>query len=206
MITYILIAINVLVSISAFSNKQLFDKLKYTPYLVRNNNEWHRLVSHAFLHANYTHLFVNMFVLYSFGTAVEFLFERHFDNWGVLLFLLLYVGGFLMAGFPALKKHGDNPYYHAVGASGAVASILFAFILMSPVSLLGLFLVIPIPAFVFGILYMWYETKMQNKNDGIAHDAHITGAIFGFTLPLVFYPKFILNFFDSIKLYIFSFF
>jgi membrane associated rhomboid family serine protease len=192
----------VLLSIASFGNIALFDRLKFNAYAVSREKQYYRLFTHAFIHANYTHLFVNMFVLFSFGTAVESLFEIYFGNFGMLLYVILFVGGLIAASMPAMKKHADNPYYNAVGASGAVAAVLFCYILMRPVSMLSLMLVLPLPAFVFGILYIWYESKMQDKNDGIAHDAHIFGALLGFTLPLVFNPEFFIDFFFQILTFI----
>jgi len=198
MITYILIGLSVLMSLMSFSNVNLFDRLKLNPYSVKESGQYYRVLSHGFIHADIGHLFINMFVLWSFGTALEDLFQIYFGPWGIVFFLIIYFGGMIVASLPALKKHGDNPYYNAVGASGAVASVLFSYILINPVSMLGLMLVIPIPAFVFGILYIWYETKMQNRNDGIAHDAHVFGALFGFTLTIVLDPYFIIEFFTQI--------
>lgn len=198
MITYILIGISALLSLLCFSNVTLFDRLKMNAYSVMQDRQYYRIISHGFIHADIAHLLINMFVLWSFGTALEEFFAIYFGVWGSLLFLLIYFGGMIVASLPALKNHGDDPYYNAVGASGAVASVLFSYILIFPVSMLGLMLVIPIPAFVFGILYIWYETKMQHRKDGIAHDAHVFGALFGFTLTIVFNPFFIIEFFTQI--------
>ncbi|MCZ2128643.1 MAG: rhomboid family intramembrane serine protease [Bacteroidia bacterium] len=198
MITYILIALSVLISLLALSNRDLFDKLTYNPFRVKHNKEYYRIITHGFVHADYGHLFINMFVLWSFGTDVESIFRDCFGLYSIPFYLLMYVGALLVSALPALKEYGNSPYYNAVGASGAVSAVLFSYILMRPVSLLGVMLVIPVPAFIFGIIYLWYETKMQSKKDGIAHDAHISGALFGVTITILYNPKFVINFFLQI--------
>jgi membrane associated rhomboid family serine protease len=199
MFTYWIIGLTVLSSLVAFEKPVLFDKLKFNAYDVKRFKSYYRLFSHAFVHGDLMHLLVNMFVLWSFGQHVESLMGLIFGSFSWILFLILYVGGVVMASLPSLKKHADNPYYNAVGASGGVAAILFSFILMQPLSMLGLFLVIPIPAFLFGVLYIWYESSMQNKRDGIAHDAHVVGALFGFTFTILLKPSLILDFVLQIK-------
>jgi len=186
------------VSLAALSNRELFDKLKYNPFQVKHHKELYRMLTHGFVHADYGHLFINMFVLWSFGTAVEDVFYDYFDGLATPFYLLLYFGALIVSALPAFKEYKDTPAYSAVGASGAVSAVLFSFILMKPLKLLGVMLVIPVPAFIFGIIYLWYEAKMQNKRDGIAHDAHISGALFGVTITILYNPKFVLNFFLQI--------
>ncbi|MCO6495165.1 MAG: rhomboid family intramembrane serine protease [Bacteroidetes bacterium] len=198
MITYLLIALTVLISWLSLSNGDLFDRLKYNPYLVKHKKEFYRLLTHGFIHADYGHLFINMFVLWSFGTAVENIFSDYFSGLSIPLFIFMYLGAILISAIPALREHGNTPEYNAVGASGAVSAVLFSYILMRPVNMLGVMLVIPVPAFIFGILYLWYEAKMQSKRDGIAHDAHISGALFGVTITILYNPKFVINFFLQI--------
>lgn len=194
MITNIILGISVILSIMSFQNQELFRKLAFDPFTTIRNKEYYRIISHAFIHGDWMHLFVNMFVLYQFGGVVESLFEYDFGAKGSIYFLTLYVGGIVAASLPALKKHADNPYYNAVGASGAVAAVLFSFILMRPTAMLGLFLIIPIPAVILGVLYLWYEKKMSNANDRIAHDAHYWGAIFGIVATLAFRPQYGIEF------------
>lgn len=188
MITYSLIALCVIFSFRAFSNADFFHKLALSPMHVVHHKQQYRVFSHAFIHGDYFHLFVNMFVLWQFGAVVESDFIQLFGTKGYMYYVILYLGGVFTASLPALQKHKDNPNYMAVGASGAVAAVLFSFIVMHPTSMLGLFLIIPIPAFLLGILYLWYEAKMQNSKDNIAHDAHYWGAIYGFAITIVYKP------------------
>ncbi|MGB0805150.1 MAG: rhomboid family intramembrane serine protease [Salibacteraceae bacterium] len=201
MITYIIIAITGIFSFIAFSNRELFNNYLFDPYLVKHKNQWYRVFTHAFLHGSWGHLLINMFVLWQFGTFVEHTFYQEFGSVAPIYYLILYFGGIFTASVPSLQKHADNPYYTSIGASGAVASILFSYILMFPTHTLGFMIVIKIPAIVFGALYLWYEKRLadQDVNDGIGHDAHYYGALFGVVATIIFKPLFIMNFFNQIS-------
>ena len=84
-------------------------------------------------------------------------------------------------------KHQDNPAYRSLGASGAVSAVIFAAILWDPSMLLGImFLPFPIPAYIFGPIYLAIEYfSMKRGGTGIAHDAHLGGAIFGILFVLL---------------------
>ena len=198
-LTNIIIGITAVVSLLALNNGELFRKLEYNPYLVYHRKQWYRYISHAFIHADLFHLFINMFVLYMFGGFTERFFVQVFGLQGYFYYVLLYLGGVLFASLPAIRKHRDNPSYNAVGASGAVSAVVFSAILINPVMKLYLFFALPIPAFVFGALYLYYEYYMDKKGGGrIAHDAHFWGAIYGAAATIAFEPKLGLNFFTTI--------
>ena len=124
-----------------------------------------------------------------------------FGNIGYLYYITLYIGGLLFATLPSLKKHGDNPGYLAVGASGAVSAIVFSSIILYPTGGMGLlFIPIRIPSFIFGVLYLLAEHYMSKKGGtGIAHDAHIGGAFFGVFFTVLLDFKFLTNFVDMIN-------
>jgi membrane associated rhomboid family serine protease len=148
------------------------------------------MFSHALVHADYIHLAVNMFVLYSFGRGVEAYFNQlalagkmHNPE---LWFIFLYVSAIAMASVPTLMKHKNDAFYTAVGASGAVSAIVFCFIFFDPWNMLLFFGVIPIPGFIFALLYLFYSGYMSKKQGQIVnHDAHLYGAIYGFVFPLL---------------------
>ncbi len=220
-ITIVVLIATVLVSIGGFSNNELFNKLKFNPYMVRHRNEWPRVITHAFVHVDWIHLFFNMFVLHSFGTNLELLFTEEtiftrlfpeIEFWGkakgYFYFGLLYLGGILFATLPAFRKHSDNHQYNSVGASGAVSAVLFATILLLPTSSVRLFFIpVNIPAFVVGAGYLVYE-HFQNKRgkSNVAHDAHISGALFGLVFMIVLNFRFISHFFSEVSLYFQSLF
>lgn len=190
MITYIIIGITVAVSFSCFQNYELLEKLRFNPALVVQRKQYYRLFTHAFVHADWTHLFVNMFVLYFFGPVVEKFFAYYFGRISMIYFIVLYLGGVLFANLWSLQKHKNNYAYNAVGASGAVSAILFTFIFFAPWEMLYFFGIIPIPGILFGIGYLFYSYKMTKQNkDHVAHDAHFLGAIFGFLFPILLQPE-----------------
>lgn len=188
MLTYIIIGITVIVSFICFSNREWFMKLALIPYYVVKRNEWYRVITHGFVHADTTHLLVNMFTYWSFGTYMEQLFR--FYGFGNGAYLALYFGGMIVASLPDLVKHRNNPNYVSIGASGAVSAILFSAIFFDPWSKILLFAVVPIPGIVFGILYLVYCQYMNKRGgDNINHNAHFYGAVYGFVFPLLLNPS-----------------
>jgi membrane associated rhomboid family serine protease len=199
MITLIIIAITVLFSIAAFNRPELFYRYNFNPYQTVRRKQWYRLFSHALLHANWEHLFVNMFVLYSFGNAMEKYFAYYFGHNVLLLYLGLYLGGIVASSIKTLVKQKDNYNYNAVGASGAVSAVVFASIFFDPLNMIYFFAIIPIPGILFGILYLWYSSYMSKRNiDNVGHEAHFWGAVFGFVYPLLLKPSLIYNFIDRL--------
>lgn len=194
----IILAITVAVSIMALQNRDYFIKLAYAPFLVHHNKQWYRMLSHVLVHADWAHLGVNMWVLWMFGGTVQEYFANLFGARGTLYFLLLYVGGTLFASLPALRKHKDNAHYTSVGASGAIAAVLFSAIALNPMMPIR-FIFLPffdMPAFVFGLLYLAYEIWADKRaKDNIAHDAHYWGAIFGVVFTLLLAPEIITYYF-----------
>lgn len=194
--TVILIIITVGISWYAWKNHELMQNWIMYPYAVQRDNSWYRFITSGFLHADYIHLFFNMFVLYSFGhgngQGIEFFLRGYLGSTlGVLAYLLIYIGGIIVSDIPTFIKHKNNPAYTALGASGGVASILFASILMDPLSDIGiLFIPIGIPGFIFGILYLMYSHyQAQKMGDNINHDAHFYGAVYGIIIMLALVPK-----------------
>lgn len=192
-ITLIITGATVISSLLAFNRPEQLQKMLMNPYAVVQHREYLRLLTHGFIHADYVHLFFNMFIFYQFGEMVELVFtnEQVFkkvtgntvfwgETTGMVLFVVLYFGAILAGALPSMLKHRNNPDYNSLGASGAVSAILIVFILMFPMAQLALFFVIPMPAFVAGILFFVYEGYMNKRGrTGIAHDAHLYGAAFG---------------------------
>jgi membrane associated rhomboid family serine protease len=203
-----IIILTVIISLLSFNNTIYYQKLIYSPYRVKEHNEWTRIITHAFIHANWTHLLFNMMVLYFFGDNVIFLLENKIGVNGQIGFAFLYLGGILFSSISAYARHGNNEHYLSLGASGAVSAVLYAFIIMAPTSSMYLYFIpIPIPAFIIGIAYLWYEARLdKNSNDGIAHDAHFWGAIFGVLFVIVLKPSTMLDFVNQVYVYIVNFF
>jgi membrane associated rhomboid family serine protease len=204
-LTIILIAVTALVSVLCFNNTELFDKLKFNAYDVKHSNQWYRFFSYGFVHAGWVHLFINMLVLYSFGGIVETYFRYFFPQKYLLYYLLLFIGGLILSIIPAFGKHKNDVFYNAVGASGAVAAVIFSSIILYPTGKIGFFFIpIGIPSPVFGILYIAYEWYMSKRaKDNIGHDAHLWGAVFGIIFTIAIKPKFFLFFLEQIGIRIF---
>ena len=198
--TLLLITITVLISLVALSRADVFDKLKFNAYFIHHNKEWYRFLSYGLIHADWMHLFINMFVLYSFGSIVEELFRYNFDMKAYLYFLLLYIGGI---GFSTLFDYGkykNDIYYNAVGASGAVSAIVFSSIILYPAGKIFLFMIpIGIPAPLFGLIYLVYSAYMARRGTGnIGHSAHFWGAIFGVIFTIAIKPEFFTLFLEQL--------
>lgn len=205
MVSYIIIAVTAIISIAAFTNQSLFDRLSFNAYKIHHLNQFYRFLTNGFIHADWMHLAVNMFVFLSFGQMVEDAFAYFFGpGKGTYFFLLLYLGGIMLSSLPSYAKHKNDSWYNAVGASGAISGVLFASILISPLSgIRFIFIPFDIPAFIFGILYLIYSAYMARKGqDNIGHDAHFWGALFGIAFTILLKPALLLGFISQIQSYI----
>ena len=154
------------------------------------------MITHAFVHADWLHLAFNMFVLYEFGRVVN----RELAVLGWMGFPALYLAGIVAGAIPALQKYKHNPSYASLGASGAVSAVLLAFIVLHPTNTLLLFFVIPMPAVLAGVLFFWYESRMQQRGrTRIAHDAHLGGALVGVAWVVFFVPSAIPQFIQALQ-------
>lgn len=159
------------------SNPFIDNYLALWPWETPNFGVW-QLVSYMFLHANFMHLFVNMFALWMFGRQLEY-------DLGPKRFLIYYLITGIGAGILNLlvmTLTGD--YGLTVGASGAVFGILLAFGVLHPnVPIMLLFFPVPIKAKWFVMIYGALEILQGlTVSDNVAHFAHVGGMIFGFLL------------------------
>lgn len=180
--TLITVIITVAISIAAFNNENLVNKLILWPRYMNDPQEYYRLLTAGFIHADWNHLIFNMVSLYFIGSSAESILGMGF--------LTLYLTGIIISSLPSFLKHRNNSYYRSLGASGGVASIMFFFIYFAPWSKLYIiFLPIGIPAILFGVLYLIYEAYMAKKGGGtMNHDAHFWGAVYGLIYALVIDP------------------
>lgn len=200
MVTYILIAVTVLVSMYAFNQPEVMRRFILNPYLAKTRNEYYRFLTSGFLHKDHVHLIFNMITLYFFGRIIEMVFEAIFGSLGSVYFIALYLLAIIVSDIPSYFKHRHNPAYSSLGASGGVAAIVFAFILFLPLEKINLYLFIPIPGFILGGLYLIYSYYQGRRAaDHINHDAHLYGALFGLIFCAILYPPSIQNFIDQLK-------
>ena len=190
-ITLLLVIITCLISYQAFNHAMMKGKLLHYPYLEVHEKQYYRLLTSGFIHADWVHLIFNMYVLYEFGTIVESIFVSIFGElMGRINYLLLYLLGIVFSSIYSFFTHKDNRAYAALGASGAVSAVLFAFVVFQPWAMLGLFFIIPCPAIIAAVLYLVYSSwASKNSNDNIGHDAHFYGAVFGFTFTILLKPS-----------------
>lgn len=175
----IIIVANVLVSVNGFNDLHFFNRYKFQ-ILNIDKGEKFRMLTSGFLHADWLHLIFNMYALYLFGKIVII-------EGGNFNFLMIYFGSLLTGSLYTMYVHKNEPYYSAVGASGAVMGVIYASILYYPDMTLFIFpLPIPIKGYIFGILYLLFSIYGMKKQLGnIGHAAHIGGTIGGYVLTLL---------------------
>ena len=167
--------------------------------------------TYMFMHANFSHIFFNMFALYMFGRILE-------QVWGGKRFLLYYIvcgvgAGLIQEGMQYIHYALELSAYdrvnlgggmvipmeaylnmmNTVGASGAIYGILLAFGMLFPDERMFIFpLPMPIKAKYFVIGYAVLELALgisNNASDNVAHFAHLGGMLFGFILILYWKKK-----------------
>lgn len=179
----LIIIANVLVSMKGFKDSAFLDKYKFQVGRILSGEKI-RMLTSGFLHVDFMHLGFNMYALYLFGGIVAGIL-------GIPNFLIIYFISLIAGNLYSLKYHKDEPYYSAVGASGAVSGIVYASILLYPdMSLYLFFIPIPIPGYIFGVGYLLYSIYGMKKQLGnVGHSAHLGGAIGGFAVTLVLNPS-----------------
>jgi membrane associated rhomboid family serine protease len=187
-VTLILIIINVMVSVYALQfDPGLIDRLAFKPAGILKRNEWHRMLTGGFVHVGIGHLAFNMITLFFFGPLLERIL-------GSVGFVILYFGAEIGAHALTLVIHRASETYAAVGASGAVSGVVFAFCLFFPLEMLYIFFAIPMPAILFAVLYVAGSIYAMKQRDagmtgGIAHEAHLGGALGGVIITLLLEPR-----------------
>ena len=135
-----------------------------------------QLITYQFMHGGFSHILFNMFALWMFGSSIE-------DVFGSKKFLIFY----LLAGVSAGLLHlfvspllGGAPAV-TIGASGAVYGVLIAYALFFPDNLIFLYFLIPVKAkYLIGFLVVIEFLAVDSASSGVAHLAHLGGALFGF--------------------------
>jgi membrane associated rhomboid family serine protease len=189
----VIFVITIITSLIAFSNQELFGKMMLHPYSVSRGRYVYTVISSGFIHRDWMHLFFNMLSYYFFAFQLEPLL----GHWQ---FTVLYMVSMVLSDMPSVLKHKENYNYYSLGASGAVSAVIFSAILYSPLSeMMILPIPIPIPAVLFGVLYLVYcSFASKYSRDQINHDAHLYGALSGLMITIIFHPGILPGFFQQI--------
>ena len=197
-ITVIILIVTCAISLLLMNNSTGKQALIFHPATIKQRGHWHRFLTSGFIHADMVHLAVNMFVFWSFGSAIEKLYyPAVFGGSAVTFFLILYLGGIVVSSIPSYLRHHNDVRYAALGASGGVSAVVFAVIIFEPWQNLYLYGVIAIPQIIAGVLYVaysWYQDK--RAADNIGHMAHLAGAIWGFAFTALMEPRLLTRFID----------
>jgi membrane associated rhomboid family serine protease len=179
----ILMATVVIVSLIGMSSDSVKRALILHPYRVRHDGHVHRLLTAGWLHGDFAHLAFNMITLYFFaGDVLRVL--------GPVRFLALYLSAVVMGFVPTTLRYMNKQEYSSLGASGAVAAVIFSAILLVPnLKMFLMFLPIPVPGIVFALAYLVYSFwHSRTASDGVNHDAHFFGALYGAMFTYAFEP------------------
>jgi membrane associated rhomboid family serine protease len=192
-LNWILIGITVVVSWMAFGNPRLLDRLILWPPAIDRQKQYDRLLTHGFIHADWSHLLFNMLTLFFFGGVVERWFAQAA---GPIAYVLFYVSAIVVAILPTYSQHRHDARYRSLGASGAVAAVMFVFILLEPWSKIYIFFIpIGIPAVVYAVMYVGYSIWMDRRGqDNVNHSAHLWGAAYGVMVALLVEPQVLSHF------------
>jgi membrane associated rhomboid family serine protease len=173
-VTSFLLLIILVTSLYDFATQRsITPRFMFNPYRVMQHREYHRVFSSALIHADFFHLLFNLLVFFSFAPILELTV----GSWQMVVIFLV---AEFVAHLPRLVTERHNPGYNALGASGAVSGLIFAFILYYPVTQLRVFLAIPMPAWLFAALYLLYSHFAARRQfDNVGHDAHFWGALGG---------------------------
>ena len=194
---WVLIGITVLVSWQAFGSRRLLDRLILWPPAIDRQKQYDRLLTHGFIHADWSHLLFNMLTLYFFGGLVEHWFALAA---GPIAYPLFYLSAVVIAILPTYSRHRHDARYRSLGASGAVAAVMFVFILLQPWSKIYIFFIpIGIPAVVYAVAYVGYSIWMdRHGQDNVNHSAHLWGAAYGVMVALLVQPSLLSHFMQRV--------
>jgi membrane associated rhomboid family serine protease len=184
LVTIIIIVATVAVSIAGFNDSRIIGRLIFDPPSVSRHKQWWRFFSCGLIHADVMHLVFNMYSFWSFGRFVEMFMLEIFGDKGQIIYLLLYVTALAASLIPTYEKNKDNYYYKSLGASGAVSAVIFAGLFLAPLT--EVWLLVRVPGFVFGPLYLGITYYMDKRGrDNINHSAHFWGAVYGILFTIL---------------------
>lgn len=192
-VTYGLILANSIVFLWEYLNgfdQRIFLNFGEVPILVLQGKRLFTLVTSMFIHGDFWHIFGNMMYLFVFGNNVE-------DRFGHVKYFILYIIFGIVGGFTnsvaSVLFGGRDAFIPAIGASGAIAGVLGAYVVFFPgARIISLVLagIAPVPAWLF--IGFWFILQLLYSGFGtsVAYIAHIGGFIAGLVLALIFKERF----------------
>lgn len=188
-VTVILLLANVIFSYMGFQRQDIFPKYKFEVGPILQRKEYYRMITSGFLHINLAHILMNLLTLYYMGSVLEQMFVMEYGVAGSLIYVLIYFGSMIGGDILSLLMHRNHPDYSAVGASGAISGVVFALVLLMPDNFILLFMIIPMPFWLYGVLYVLYSLfGIRTGFGNIGHEAHLGGSIVGMLLCGIFVP------------------
>lgn len=194
-ISFVILITIVLFSLMGFSSPQTFLlKFSLNPYSIVYHRSYYQMITHIFVHLDVIHLLFNSLTFFFFAPQLESAVNSTF-------FLLLFFTSGIISAIPTIIKNRHNSRYYSLGASGAIAGIVFSYILFYPTSRIYIFMLpIGIPAPIFAMIYLGYciyASKYHSSN--INHEAHFWGAIWGLIFTIIYYPQIIQFYFKLLE-------
>lgn len=189
---WVILAITVFISYEGFKRPHWRESFLFAPHEISKGKSYFGILTHSWFHADWQHLLFNMLSFYALGSYLEKMWMGAFGNvLGSVYFVSLYLLGGVAATVIPFIRHKNESQYRSLGASGAVSAVIFACILWTPdLPLYMFFIPIPIPAYIFGPIYLAIEFYAMKKGKAnIANDGHISGAIFGLLFVLALEPQ-----------------
>lgn len=194
-VTWTLIAINILVFLLELAGGQAFiESWAFVPtrFLAHPSANISTLFTSMFMHAGWGHLLGNMLYLWIFGDNVE-------DRFGKFKFLIFYIVCGLAATFAQLFFNTTSSVPN-LGASGAIAGVLGAYILLFPQGKVNVMLgrgIVPLPALI--VIGFWFLLQFVSSfasitsthssgetGGGVAYMAHVGGFVAGLIIAVLF--------------------
>ncbi|RMG28826.1 MAG: rhomboid family intramembrane serine protease [Methanobacteriota archaeon] len=190
--TFILFSTIIVSYYTLTRNPSLLNELLLYPHGVIHERKYYMLLTHGFVHVNFLHLAINMFVFYSFAFWLEIVI-------GHIPFFIIYFGSLIIGGFISTIRRHHDPNFRSLGASGAISGILFSFILFNPNAKLLIFFFLPMRAWIFAVLFVAVSYYLaRNRYSFIDHEGHLWGAVSGALLTILLKPAVMGHFFREI--------
>ena len=171
----------------------------FNPYSVYHGKQFYRLLSSGFVHSNLAHLVFNLIALYFFGGVIERIYSSLFGPTGIILYIITFLAGIIVSNLKTYYKFRNSSYYNSLGASGGVASVLFASIIYKPTVGICVYFAFCMPAFILGAIYLIYSYYSGRRMaDNVNHDAHLFGSLFGIIFTIILRPIVLVEFIQQI--------